>query len=323
MTTSPLWSLDIVKAVQGWGDWLTPPMQMFTLIGSVPFFLLLICLVLWCIDKPLGTDLGALLLLSGFSNGVIKAALKWPRPFWLDPALGRAAETTYSLPSGHSQAAVMMFGYLAAMLWCREGRHRRWAGLLIMLIPFIALSRVYLGVHFPGDVLAGLAIGLGLLGLYLRLRAGVAAWLGSLTITAHAGLACAASGLSLGLPAFGLAIPLAGAHIASAIDSMARRATVDDASALAGMILGLWVGLAVETRYLGFTVAGTPGQRAIRCLLGLIGLIVLWWGVGALWAGETGAVSILLSVLRYAAVALWVAVAWPWLFVRIGLGALE
>ena len=323
MTASPLWSLDLVKAVQGWGDWLTAPMAAFTFLGSVPFFLLLICLVFWCIDKPLGIDLAALLLLSGFTNTLIKAVLKWPRPYWLDPALGRTVEATYSLPSGHSQTAMIVFGWLAIALWRREGRHRRWAALFLVLIPLIALSRVYLGVHFPGDVLAGLAIGLALLGLYLRLRARVAAWLRSLPITAHVGLACAASAVCLGLTAFGLALPLEGTHVASVVDSAARRATMNDASALAGMVLGLWVGLAVETRYLGFTVAGTPGQRAIRYLLGVIGLIVLWWGVGALWAGETGAASILLSVLRYTAVALWVAVAWPWLFVRIRLGALE
>jgi len=120
-----------------------------------------------------------------------------------------------------------------------------------------------------------------------------------------------------------LAIPMTGSQIAPAIDAAARKAALDEASAMAGMVLGLWIGLAFEARYLHFTVTGTPGQRAIRYLLGLIGVIVLWWGAGALWAGETGAVSILLSVLRYAAIALWVAVAWPWLCVRIGLGALE
>ncbi|MEM1368875.1 MAG: phosphatase PAP2 family protein [Cyanobacteria bacterium P01_H01_bin.15] len=69
-------------------------------------------------------------------------------------------ESTYSFPSGHAVSAVVLYGFIAYML---SDYRPKWAapiyGLATFLIGAIGFSRLYLGVHWPTDVLAGYGIG--------------------------------------------------------------------------------------------------------------------------------------------------------------------
>ncbi len=67
---------------------------------------------------------------------------------------------TYSFPSGHAMSAIMVFGAVAAVLIALYPR-RRWLIVATATIAIIGvgLSRIYLGVHWPADVLAGYASG--------------------------------------------------------------------------------------------------------------------------------------------------------------------
>lgn len=88
-------------------------------------------------------------------NSVLKILFARPRPTII-PQL--VAESGYSFPSGHTIGAVALYGLLAIWLW----QQRRWLlALLCTLWPMIvAVSRVYLGVHYPSDVLASLTVGI-------------------------------------------------------------------------------------------------------------------------------------------------------------------
>lgn len=123
-----------------------------------------------------------LLLLASIGAEVITVGLKLgfqrQRPFFADPL---ATESTFSFPSGHASVSLAVYGTLGFIV----GRHLRdrraqlavlaGAALLILLIGF---SRLYLGVHFLSDVIAGFSLGIAwvslcivLLQLRLRLRA--------------------------------------------------------------------------------------------------------------------------------------------------------
>ena len=157
-------SLDLIRALQGLGGWLTSPMLFFTFLGTEEFYMLILPLVFWCINRTLGIELVTLLLASTGLNELAKGLLKLPRPFWIEPKLALSTETSFGLPSGHAQNAMVLWGYLATVL------RSPWRWLCVLLIFLISLSRLYLGVHFPGDVLVGWALGLLVLGGFLWLK---------------------------------------------------------------------------------------------------------------------------------------------------------
>jgi undecaprenyl-diphosphatase len=85
---------------------------------------------------------------------VIKNQFARPRQALFPPLV---FEQTYSFPSGHTLTAVAVYGLAAVLLWQRG--HRVLALISGMWVLLVALSRVYLGAHYPSDVLASLAAG--------------------------------------------------------------------------------------------------------------------------------------------------------------------
>jgi len=93
-------------------------------------------------------------------DGILKLGFNRPRPAIFIPAVHTVSS---SFPSGHAMSAAVVYStvaYLAARL-----HKRRWARWLVMtaaliVIALISMSRLYLGVHYPSDVVAGVAIGL-------------------------------------------------------------------------------------------------------------------------------------------------------------------
>ena len=83
-------------------------------------------------------------------------------------------EHTASFPSGHTLTAVAVYGLIAVLLWQRG--HRFLAILSAIWVLLIALSRVYLGAHYPSDVLASLALGTILIILILFIDQRLRGW---------------------------------------------------------------------------------------------------------------------------------------------------
>jgi membrane-associated phospholipid phosphatase len=102
-------------------------------------------------------------------NRLLKYAFQRPRPHFDDPILRL---TSYSFPSGHTMAATVLYGVIAAYLFART-RDWRWRVLIILsaslLIALVGFSRIYLGAHYLSDVLAAMAEGLAWMSLCLTL----------------------------------------------------------------------------------------------------------------------------------------------------------
>lgn len=306
------WGLDLARALQSLGSWLTAPMQLFSLLGTEEFYMLLLPFVFWCVSRALGIELLTLLLISAGLNEWVKGLLKLPRPFWLDPKLGLSVETSYGLPSGHAQNAVVLWGYLAVV-----GRGL-WRWLWLALIVLISFSRLYLGVHFPGDVLVGWTLGLLVLGGFIWLKPKLASRLRVWSVRTHVLAAVVVSAVILVLYMGAAAIPSGDPLRYGAFFSVAHARIYEAAGTVVGMILGAWIGLAIEERHIRFDPSGPLRQRAVRLLVGMVVLIAIRFGLKALFPEDPLAIGLAFRVLRYALMMAWVTLGWPWLFVRFG-----
>lgn len=132
-----------------------------TQLGSEQAYIVLLALYYWLFDPSSGRRLGILLGLNFALNAALKNAFDSPRPYHLDHDLATedatATGTGPGFPSGHAQGTALFWGYLAL-------RHPYgWlVALSVLLIALVGLSRLHLGLHFPVDVLGGVAIGLSL-----------------------------------------------------------------------------------------------------------------------------------------------------------------
>lgn len=129
----------------------------------------LLCLVFLILPKTrvaIGYVLALSSILTTSLNNLLKLLFHRVRP---DNLLSLIAQGSYSFPSGHAMSGLVFYG-LVIFLFILPLKNRPakycLTGLLSLLIFFIGVSRVYLGVHYPTDVLAGWSIGLCLLILF-------------------------------------------------------------------------------------------------------------------------------------------------------------
>lgn len=101
-------------------------------------------------------------------NNLIKVIIARPRP----EINKLVTETGYSFPSGHSITSMVFYGYLVYLTYKYINNKKIKIPLiifLILLIPTIGLSRIYLGVHYTSDVLCGFLLGIIYLILFISI----------------------------------------------------------------------------------------------------------------------------------------------------------
>lgn len=289
------WGIDLIVALQQiHGPVLDNGFRAITFMGGEEFYLLLLPLLFWCVDFGLGARLAVLFLLSSYLNIDLKDLFRQPRPFDLNPGVRLSPAEGYGLPSGHAQSAVVVWGSIAA--WLRKGWF--W-GMAMGLMVLIGFSRIYLGVHFPTDVLAGWALGAASLSLYLAMQPRVKKWLARLSLSQQILLA--------------LAAPLVLLLIHPVKDNTSTMA------ALAGM----GVGLALKHRYLPFNAYGPWWQRTLRFLTGGVIVVALYLGLKMVFPGEESTFYLVFRFLRYGLIGVWISLGAPWFFrlLRLAPGA--
>ncbi len=151
--------MEIIALLQNFATpWLDKLFLLITNIGSEKVYICLLLVTYLAIDSRIAQRLGVYFLLGYYLNFHLKALFSTPRPFEIDESVlrGEAGETALGggFPSGHAQASMTFWGLIAFSF------QKRWLYLLCaLIIVLISLSRIYLGVHFPIDVLGGLFIG--------------------------------------------------------------------------------------------------------------------------------------------------------------------
>ena len=97
-------------------------------------------------------------------NYILKLIFSRTRPI----DINIITETGYSFPSGHAMISLAIYGFLAYLLWKSDFKYKKiGVSLLVLLIVLIGISRIYLGVHYTSDVIAGFIVSLGYLLLFI------------------------------------------------------------------------------------------------------------------------------------------------------------
>lgn len=145
------------------GTLLDPFFKFVTLFGYKGIFFIALGILLTLIPKTRRFGLTALIALiigALFTNVILKNLVARPRPYIMNDiarslwdAVGRATESDLSFPSGHTTAA---FAFSSAVFLCGN---KKYSWTVLVFAFTIAFSRIYLAVHYPTDVIAGLIIG--------------------------------------------------------------------------------------------------------------------------------------------------------------------
>jgi membrane-associated phospholipid phosphatase len=314
------WGVQVVLWLQTHGGWLQPLMHALSFLGTEEFLLALGLILYWCVDVSVGLRVGLLMTAGGSLNCLLKLAFHMPRPYWYDPRVQPlAAEFTYGMPSTHTAVAWSIWPWLGWKI------RTQW-GLAVgaLLAAGISVSRIFLGVHFPGDVLGGFLIGLlvwvgidwGIrrIGPALK-RAGFIAQCAT-AAAASALLLLAQAGLLRGIQS--IADPPEWARNAARLNAILPRDPSEIVS-LAGLILGLGAGLAFQQRWAPFRADGPAGKRILRFLLGLSVLLIVWRGLPILWNEYAQPAAMILRYIRYGLVGFWAVFLAPLCFLRLKL----
>jgi len=289
------WGITVIRWFQQFSPTLDLPFKAFTLMGEEVFFTLVIFSVYWCIDRSTGVRLTILFLLSGYINTVAKVLAGQPRPFQYDSQARKLFETGGGgLPSGHTQNTVVIWGELAS-------RFRKvWLWIItLLLMVFVPISRVYLGLHFPTDLVGGYLLGFSLLLLYRWLEPGAAVWLKSKGLNWQLSIA-------LALPALMILL----------FPSDEKNGLIAGAT-----LMGMGAGFVVEQHFVKFQSGGIWWKQVARFLLGAAVAFTLWQGLRSTFFGLQP--ESLYCFLRYGLVGLWGALGAPWVFVKLRLAGPE
>jgi len=303
--------LDILLWLQSLATpWLDAIFGAITKLGSEYLYLAAMCFLYWCVEVRGALRLFVLFFLTVYLGATIKECTARLRPFQEYPTLiqPRFTETAgdMSFPSAHTLHSTVFWGYLAMVV------RRRWLYILApILVVLIGFSRLYLGLHWPTDVLGGLLLGLVVLGFaYVTLRL-----LASMPIRAR----------------FPVTLVLA----VVPLFFYALFPTHSGAQSM-GVLFGATVGHLVERQYIHFPVRRAWWQQALKLIIGLSGALLLMLGLSSVlapwqtsidairvtaganppilgrgladWAGEIP------TLVRYALVALWCTFVAPAIF---------
>lgn len=145
-------------------DILTNIMKIITFLGSALSIILLTVLLIIVVKGKRNKILILInVIVTTLLNQLLKNVFQRGRPF--DSII---EESGYSFPSGHSMVSMAFYGFLIYLVYKSNIKYKGLiVGLLSVLIVLIGISRIYLGVHYPTDVIGGFTLSLSYLLLFI------------------------------------------------------------------------------------------------------------------------------------------------------------
>ncbi len=258
-------------------------------VGGSIFFLVILLLIFWCINRQLGMRLLFSLLLAGVLLMTIKQITDVDRPYVAHPEAVTKLfdEETQSFPSGHVTLSIAIWG--AGVLYLGK---LRWLLSVAILALFMAWSRMYAGVHYPTDILGGVVLGVLVMVIVNPLVDVLADLAQGTSRQTHVA-----------------------AVVLASIVSLVMTSTSAEGAALAGLVLGMGMGLIVESWSIRFVIDGATRQRILRYAVGIVLVVGVFFALNPFTEDD----SIIWNVPLLALIGFMATAAYPWLAQRIGL----
>lgn len=226
-----------------------------TLLGDDAVLVGLGAVVYWCLDKRRGRSVTYVLLFGAYLNFFCKILVHWPRPP-VELRIIEKNETSYGFPSGHAQDSTTFWAWMSLDFG-------RWvpAALGTVIVIAVGISRIYLGVHYPAQVIGGWVIGLVVTGMGIIALRHLATRNKESTVMTQA------------LFVVAMLLPVAvGASLGATGEANPGR--------IGGYLFGFWLGTLAEARYVQFTTEVSGAQKILRIAIGgaVTGFLVLALG---------------------------------------------
>ena len=317
METLQQFGISLIQALQSLSPSLDGLMKFFTFLGTIEFYLLFLTFIYLAVDSRLGIRVLLILITTDIWGSNFKLLFHQPRPYWVGGVKKLVEETSYGIPSTHASDSLAVWGYLAYRL------RKTWLWIVaVALVVLIGISRLYLGVHFPHDVAFGWLMGAVWLWVFAKSENRVASWAKQQGEWISIGISFT---LSLAVILVGLLIQvwLTGKPDPSQWSAFAVQARTPSYSfTLAGALFGAISGYVLMKRSAPFRSDGRWLQRVGRYGLGILGLLVIYFGLDVLFgliAADETVLGYALRYIRYATATFWVTFIAPWILLRIGL----
>ncbi|WP_242303652.1 phosphatase PAP2 family protein [Bacillus cereus group sp. BfR-BA-01350] len=152
------------------GSVLTAFFKLVSIIANETLYLIVISISYWCVSKRKAFHMIVMLCFSGYIGIVIKEFMKIPRPYTYDgiQSLYEKSAASYSFPSTHVQLATTFWG--SFMILCKK--RIIWI-IGIVFIILVAISRLYLRVHWLSDIIGAVLFSVIVVYLYTKVTMGL------------------------------------------------------------------------------------------------------------------------------------------------------
>ncbi len=152
------------------GSVLTAFFKLVSIIANETLYLIVISISYWCVSKRKAFHMIVMLCFSGYIGIVIKEFMKVPRPYTYDgiQSLYEKSAASYSFPSTHVQLATTFWG--SFMILCKK--RIIWI-IGIVFIILVAISRLYLRVHWLSDIIGAVLFSVIVVYLYTKVTMGL------------------------------------------------------------------------------------------------------------------------------------------------------